>query len=95
MVTKYQDLMIAECKNLIQNNEIKSRICWYKRKKESFFITDYFNLDLNLLFQLLDKVPNVDPLLADLEAYVINEGLMVMKANSETITSVRFKIEKN
>jgi cullin 5 len=66
LVTKYQDLMIAECKNLIQNNEIKN---------------------LNLLFQLLDKVPNVDPLLADLEAYIISEGLMVMKANSETITS--------
>jgi hypothetical protein len=49
----------------------------------------FLYLDLNLLFQLIDKVPNVDPLLADLEAYIISEGLMVMKANSETITSVK------
>ena len=40
------------------------------------------------MFQLLDQVPNVEPMLADLESYIINEGLMVMKANSETITIV-------
>ena len=37
----------------------------------------------------MDRIPNVEPLLADLETYVISEGLMVMKANCETITSVR------
>jgi len=41
--------MIAECKNLIQNNDIK---------------------------------------LTDLETYILSEGLMVMKVNSETITTV-------
>jgi hypothetical protein len=40
------------------------------------------------MFQLLDQVPNVEPMLVDLEAYILSEGLMVMKANSETITSV-------
>lgn len=44
--------------------------------------------DLNLMFQLLDRVPNIEPMLADLESYIVNEGLMVMKANSETITTV-------
>lgn len=44
------------------------------------------------MFQLLDRVPNIDPVLADLESYIINEGLMVMKANSETITTVRVSI---
>ena len=50
--------------------------------------TDFSNLDLNLLFQLLDRIPNVDPLLANLESYVVSEGLMVMRANSDTITTV-------
>ncbi len=44
-------------------------------------------IDLNLLFQLLDCIPNVDPLLVDLETYIFSEGLMVMKANYETITT--------
>ena len=46
-------------------------------------------VDLNLLFHLLDKIPNIDPLLVDLETYILNEGLMVMKANSATVTNVR------
>ena len=46
------------------------------------------NLDLNLLFQLLDRIPNVEPILSDLETYILSEGLMVMKVNSETITTV-------
>jgi cullin-5 len=65
LVTKYQDQMIAECRNLIQSNDIAN---------------------LNILFQLLDRVPNVEPLLADLEEYILSEGLRIMKANSETIT---------
>ena len=43
--------------------------------------------NLNIMFQLLDRVPNVEPLLADLEEYILSEGLMIMKANSETITA--------
>jgi len=43
--------------------------------------------NLNLLFHLLDRIPNVEPILADLESYINNEGLMVMKANSESITT--------
>jgi len=39
------------------------------------------------MFQLLDRVPNIEPMLADLESYIVSEGLMVMKANSETITT--------
>ncbi|CAF0713830.1 unnamed protein product [Brachionus calyciflorus] len=66
LVSKYQEQMFAECKNLIQNNDIKN---------------------LNFLFQLMDRIPNVEPLLADLEAYIISEGLSVMRANSETITT--------
>lgn len=48
--------------------------------------------DLNLMFQLLDRVPNIEPMLADLESYIVSEGLMVMKANSETITTVNLLI---
>ena len=43
--------------------------------------------DLNILFQLLDRIPNVNSLLTDYEEYILSEGLMVMKANYETITT--------
>lgn len=43
--------------------------------------------NLNILFQLLDRIPNVDSLLSDLEKYIVSEGLMIMKANYETITT--------
>lgn len=43
--------------------------------------------NLNILFQLLDRIPNVDSLLTDFEEYILSEGLMVMKANYETITT--------
>lgn len=66
LVTKYQDLMIAESKNLIQTEDINN---------------------LNILFKLLDKIPNVDSLLSDLEEYIMNDGLMIMKSNYETITT--------
>lgn len=39
------------------------------------------------MFQLLDRTPNVDSLLSDLADYILNEGLMVMKANYGTITT--------
>lgn len=42
----------------------------------------------------MDRIPNVEPLLYDLENYILSEGLMVMKANSETITSVNFNTQK-
>lgn len=45
-----------------------------------------------MLFQLLDRIPNVEPILADLETYILSEGLMVMKVNSETITTVLHKL---
>ena len=80
--------MIAECKNLIQNNDIKSKNSLTARSFGQFSLRHLVILDLNLLFQLLDRIPNVDPLLANLEAYVVSEGLMVMKANSDTITTV-------
>lgn len=38
------------------------------------------------MFELMDRIPNVEPLLADLETYIISEGLRVLMANFETIT---------
>lgn len=38
------------------------------------------------MFELMDRIPNVEPLLADLETYIISEGLRVLRANFETIT---------
>lgn len=86
--------MIAECPNLIQANDIKSRSIEFKAFVNEFdeFLNSIFMIDLNLMFQLLDRIPNIEPLLADLESYIISEGLMVMRANSETITTVRTSI---
>jgi hypothetical protein len=36
----------------------------------------------------MDKIPNIDSLLVDLEAFIFNEGLMVMKAHSDTVVHV-------
>lgn len=54
-----------------------------------FFIFQFYICfpDLNILFQLLDRIPNVDSLLTDFEEYILSEGLMVMKANYETIAT--------
>ncbi len=85
--------MITECKNLIENNDIKSKYFHFKDRQiigHSVFVLN--KTDLNLMFQLVDLIPNVEPLLADLESYILSEGLMVMRANSETITSVLKKI---
>lgn len=40
------------------------------------------------MFSLLDQVPNIEAMLNDLEAYITNEGLIVMKTNYDTITTV-------
>jgi hypothetical protein len=47
------------------------------------------------MFTLLDRVPYVELLLNDLESFIFSEGLMVMKANYETITNVFFTIYRH
>ena len=92
LVTKFQDQLVAEFKFLIKNKNIKSKnFLFIFILKKDFCVKLHFLpiLDLNLLFHLLDKIPNIDPLLVDLETYILNEGLMVMKANSATVTNVR------
>lgn len=54
-------------------------------KENPFFLTE-----LLLMFQLMDRVRNgVDPMIANLESYIITTGLDDMKACADTITSVR------
>lgn len=53
--------------------------------------TDYFclNAELLLMFQLMDRVRGgVDPMIANLESYIVITGLDDMKASADTITSV-------
>ncbi len=41
------------------------------------------------MFSLLDRIPNgVDPMLKDIEAYIIQSGIDGMKASAEIITTV-------
>uniref|UniRef100_A0A1B0FBN3 Cullin-5 n=1 Tax=Glossina morsitans morsitans TaxID=37546 RepID=A0A1B0FBN3_GLOMM len=50
-------------------------------------IKEYETDRLNLMFRLLDRVPNgVDPMLRDLEAHIVSAGLADMLSASEIIT---------
>lgn len=45
--------------------------------------------ELLLMFQLMDRVRGgVDPMIANLESYIVTTGLDDMKASADTITSV-------
>ena len=48
-----------------------------------------FSTELLLMFQLMDRVRGgVDPMIANLESYIVTTGLDDMKASADTITSV-------
>ena len=50
-----------------------------------------FSTELLLMFQLMDRVRGgVDPMIANLESYIVTTGLDDMKASADTITSVSF-----
>lgn len=41
------------------------------------------------MFSLMDRIPHgVDPMLRDLESYILQSGLDDMKANADVITTV-------
>ena len=45
------------------------------------------------MFQLMDRVGGgVDPMIANLESYIVTTGLDDMKASADTITSVSFLV---
>jgi len=45
--------------------------------------------ELRLMFSLMDRVPDgITPMLHDLEAYIVSQGLADMMAAAETITTV-------
>ena len=52
-----------------------------------------FSTELLLMFQLMDRVRGgVDPMIANLESYIVTTGLDDMKASADTITSVRLLV---
>lgn len=52
-----------------------------------------FFTELLLMFQLMDRVGGgVDPMIANLESYIVTTGLDDMKASADTITSVSFLV---
>ena len=45
--------------------------------------------ELSLMFSLMDRIPSgVEPMLQDLETYILQSGLDDMKANADIITTV-------
>lgn len=54
----------------------------------SYFLL-YFPLELQLMFKLMDRVPDgITPMLKDLEHHIINQGLADMIASADIITQV-------
>ena len=52
-----------------------------------------FSTELLLMFQLMDRVRGgVDPMIANLESYIVTTGLDDMKASADTITSVSLSV---
>lgn len=46
-------------------------------------------LELSLMFSLMDRIQDgVEPMLRDLESYILQSGLDDMKANADVITTV-------
>lgn len=52
-----------------------------------------FVAELRLMFSLMDRtVDGISPMLADLEAHIVHQGLADMIAAAETITTVSVQI---
>ena len=48
-----------------------------------------------MMFQLMDRVPSgVEPMITNLESYIVNTGLDDMKAAADIITTVSGKCKK-
>lgn len=61
---------------------------WYGHYNSDLIILFYF-VELRLMFSLMDRVPDgITPMLHDLEAYIVSQGLADMIAAAETITTV-------
>ena len=66
LVTSFKDVLLAECPDMIRNNETSK---------------------LNLLFRLMDRVPDgITPMLRDLESHIVSQGLADMMSSAEIIT---------
>ena len=49
----------------------------------------HFFLELRLMFSLMDRVPDgIAPMLHDLEAHIVSQGLADMMSAARTITTV-------
>ena len=56
-----------------------------------FIIFIILLLELQLMFKLMDRVPDgIAPMLKDLEEHIVNAGLADMVASADIITQVRF-----
>ena len=60
--------------------------------RDTLILSHYFALvELRLMFSLMDRVPDgITPMLHDLEAYIVSQGLADMIAAAETITTVSY-----
>ncbi|XP_072152615.1 cullin-5 isoform X2 [Bemisia tabaci] len=66
LVTTFKNTIIAECPEMIKNNETAK---------------------LQLMFRLLDRVPNgIEPILRNLEDHIVHAGLADMVASADIIT---------
>lgn len=59
------------------------------RGKGLTLVVLFFVLELSLMFSLLDRIPKgVEPMLTDIQTYIVQSGIDDMKACAEIITTV-------
>ena len=92
LVKDHATTIVAECPQLITSNNMDStctktnflygRTCFIE-------VRAHIPSELSLMFSLMDRIPGgVDPMLQDLETYILQSGLDDMKANADIITTV-------
>ena len=95
LVKDHAGTIVAECPQLIANNDVESKRLLTVTEEISSSSLSLpsppfpLPLELSLMFSLMDRIPNgVEPMLRDLESYILQSGLDDMKANADVITTV-------
>lgn len=94
LVSNYRHTILAECTEMIKKNDNESTVLKVNCKFV-FYCCDFYHyfffLELQLLFKLMDRVPDgILKMLKDLEDYIVNAGLADMMASADIITQVIF-----
>lgn len=93
LVTAFKSTIIAECPQMIKNNDTESKFisfCGFSIYCTIFYPEFASVSELQLMFRLIDRVPDgIEPMLKDLEEHITSTGLADMIGAANIITQVR------